>query len=75
MDLLADASRDEILSAVAALLQHDIVNRQRLLERAMAMPSAPAIKIRHGGKPGTIEVWQDGRWQAEQSRWRKDSAR
>ncbi|MYE00721.1 MAG: hypothetical protein F4Y03_05495 [Alphaproteobacteria bacterium] len=63
-ELPANASRDEILEALSATPEHDIENRVRLWNRFTAAPSAPAIKVRHGGRPGTMEIWQDGRWQA-----------
>ena len=64
MALPDDATRDEILAAMNAVPETDSETRAALLRRFAAAPPRPAIRLRHGARPGKIEALEDGRWVA-----------
>ena len=57
MKLPAAASRDDIPAATAAVPEQDLENRKRLLRQFAEAAPRPGVKMRHGGRPGAIEVW------------------
>ncbi len=61
MDLPEDASRDDILAAMNTVPETDTAARQELLRRFAPPPPRPAIKMRHGARPGTADVFEGGR--------------
>ena len=49
-------SRDDILAALRTVPEGDQATRVTLMHMFAAAPPRPAIKMRHGARPGEIEV-------------------
>ena len=61
-NLPANPSRSDIMAALRALPESNHATRAKLVSMYHALPSGPAIKVRHGARPGEVEVFEDGRW-------------
>ena len=62
MDLPTNASRDDILAALEAVPESDQATRTKLMHLFAAAPPRPAIRMRHGARPGEVETFEDGHW-------------
>ena len=62
MDLPTNASRDDILAALRAVPESDQATRAKLMRLFAAAPPRPAIRMRHGERPGAVETFDDGDW-------------
>ena len=60
--LPANPSRDDILAALRSVPESDQATRAKLMRLFAAAPPRPAIRMRHGARPGEVEVFDDGRW-------------
>ena len=56
------ATRDDILVELSRTPQDDLSARRELMRRFAMAPSRPGIKVRHGGRPGEIEILKNGCW-------------
>lgn len=72
MELPAGASRDDILAALAAVPEHELENRKRLLRQFSEAAPRPDVKMRHRGRPGAVEVWQNARSRATEAARRQE---
>ena len=59
------ASRDEILEALSRVPEHDVQARDDLHRRFTMAPPMPGVRMRHGARIGSVEVFENGRWSAQ----------
>ena len=43
----------------------ELVERCESMMARLRRPSQPGIKMRHGARPGEVEVYENGRWVAQ----------
>lgn len=55
-------TRDDILAALETVPENDRATRVKLMGMFAAAPPRPGIKMRHGARLGTAEVFEGGRW-------------